>query len=103
MTAAWIVVGVLAASTMALKAAGPVLLGGRRVPERIAGILDLLAPVVLAALVAVQTFAGEGELVLDARAVGLAVATMAVFLRAPVIVVVVAAAAATALVRMVSG
>jgi hypothetical protein len=103
MTAAWIVVGVLAASTMALKAAGPVLLGGRRVPERIAGILDLLAPVVLAALVAVQTFAGEGELVLDARAVGLAVAAMAVFLRAPVIVVVVAAAAATALVRMVSG
>jgi hypothetical protein len=103
MTAAWVVVGVLAASTMALKAAGPVLLGGRRVPERIAGILDLLAPVVLAALVAVQTFAGEGELVLDARAVGLAVAAMAVLLRAPVIVVVVAAAAATALVRMVLG
>jgi uncharacterized membrane protein len=102
-TAAWIATGVLAAATMLLKAAGPVLLGRRRVPERVGRVLDLLAPVVLAALVAVQTFAGRGELVVDARAVGLGVAAVAVILRAPVIAVVIAAAAATALVRMVSG
>jgi branched chain amino acid efflux pump len=100
---AWIVTGLLAAATVALKASGPVLLGGRRVPERLAGVLDLLAPVVLAALVAVQTFGGRGELVLDARAVGLGAALVAVVLRAPVIVVVVTAAAATALVRALSG
>jgi hypothetical protein len=41
--------------------------------------------------------------VLDARAVGLGAALVAVVLRAPVIVVVVTAAAATALVRAVSG
>jgi hypothetical protein len=62
----------------------------------------LLPAALLPALVAVNTFAGDRRLVLDARAVGLAVALIATWRRAPFVVVVVSAAAATALVRLVS-
>ena len=56
----------------------------------------------LAGLVAVQAFAGDGALVLDARAAGLAVALGLVLLRAPFLLVVVAAAATAALLRALS-
>jgi hypothetical protein len=54
----------------------------------------------LAALAAVQTFATGTSLVIDARAAGVAVAVVALLLRAPFIVVVVAAAATAALLRL---
>ena len=64
-------------------------------------VVGLLAPALLAALVVTQVFATEQKLVLDARAVGLATAAVALVLRAPILVVIIAAAAATALVRAV--
>lgn len=99
MTAVWITVGVVGVVTIALKAVGPVALGGRSLPPRLMGVIELLAPALLAALVVTQVFANEQKLVIDARAVGLAAAAAALLLRAPILVVVVAAAAATALVR----
>ena len=95
----WIVVGTLGAATMLLKAAGPMLLGGRELPERVTRLLTLLAPALLAALIAVLVFGGDRRLVVDERLVGLGAAVVAAALRAPIIVVVVAAAVATALVR----
>jgi branched-subunit amino acid transport protein len=65
--------------------------------ERVA---DLLPVALLSALVAVQVFSSGASLVLDARAVGLAAAVVALLLRAPFIVVVVVAALAAALVRL---
>jgi hypothetical protein len=60
----------------------------------------LLLPVaLLAALVVVEAFASGRALRLDARAAGLAVAVVAVVLRAPFLVVVVLAAVTAALVR----
>jgi hypothetical protein len=60
----------------------------------------VLLPVpLLAALVVVQAFAGDGALVLDARAAGLAVGAVLVALRAPFLLVVVAAAGTAALLR----
>jgi hypothetical protein len=59
----------------------------------------LLPAALLPALVVVNTFAGDRQLVVDARAAGLAVAVVASWRRAPFVVVVVAAAATTALVR----
>ena len=53
----------------------------------------------LAALVAVQTVATGQTLVLDARVVGLAVAIVALVLRAPFLVVVVVAAVSAAVLR----
>jgi len=45
--AAWIVVAALCAGTVALKAAGPVTLGGRRLSPRAAGVIGLVAPALL--------------------------------------------------------
>jgi branched-subunit amino acid transport protein len=98
----WIVIGVVAAATIALKAVGPVLLGGRPLPEHVTGIVELLAPALLAALVVTQVVGGDEEIVLDARLVGLGAAVVAILLRAPLLVVVVTAAAATAVVRLIA-
>jgi uncharacterized membrane protein len=97
---AWVIVVAVGVGTMAIKAAGPVLLGGRPLPARVQRVVALLAPALLAALVATAAFAAGSDLVLDARALGLGVAAVALALRAPVLVVVVAAAAAAALVRL---
>jgi hypothetical protein len=57
----------------------------------------------LAALVAVQAMASGNDLALDGRLVGLAVAAIALALRAPFIVVLVLAGAAGALVHALAG
>jgi branched-subunit amino acid transport protein len=95
-SAAWIAVLVVGAATIAIKAAGPVLAGERELPVGASRVLGLLAPALLAALVATQAFASEESLVLDERGAGLAVAAVAVLLRAPLLVVVVLAAATAA-------
>jgi hypothetical protein len=99
---AWIVVVGLSSATIAIKAAGPMLLGGRPLPTRLTGVVALAGPALLAALVAIDTFGGDRSLTIDARVIGVGVAAVAIALRAPVLVVVVAAAAATALVRAIA-
>ena len=95
---AWIVVAVVGAGTVALKALGPALLGARHLPERFELLASLLAPTLLAALVVTQTLEADGVSV-DARLVGVGAAGIALALRAPLIVVVVVAAVATAVTR----
>lgn len=102
MSEVWIAVGLVGAATVALKAVGPVLLGGRSLPDHLTGVVALLAPAVLAALVVTQVVGGDREIVLDARLVGLGAAIVALLLRAPLLVVVAAAAVATATVRALS-
>ena len=101
MRAAWVAVGIVGAATIAIKASGPLLLRGRELPARAAGMIALLAPVMLAALVVTNTFGGDHKLVLDPRAAGLAAAAVPIALRAPVLVTVVIAAATAALVRAI--
>lgn len=95
--------GVIAASLgcYALKLAGLSLPERLLQDPRIQRTVPLLPVALLAALVATQTFSSGGHLVLDARATALAVAVIAVLLRAPFLVVVVAAAATAALLRLV--
>jgi 2-succinyl-5-enolpyruvyl-6-hydroxy-3-cyclohexene-1-carboxylate synthase len=59
-------------------------------------VLDLLAPALLAALVATQAFGDDEALVLDERGAGLLAAGVAVLLRAPLLVVVMVAAGTAA-------
>jgi branched-subunit amino acid transport protein len=99
MTAGWLTVLAVATATIAIKAAGPVALGGRQLPDPILRVVALLPAALLAALVAVLTFQGDGQLVLDARAIGVAVGLVAILLRVPVLGVVLLAAAATAVAR----
>lgn len=97
----WLVVVLVGAGTIAIKAAGPVLLGGRPLPERFTGVVQLLAPAVLGALVAVQMFGAGQSLVVDERVIGVAAAAIALWRKAPLLGVVVIAAAATALARAI--
>ena len=80
-------------------------LGGHLLPEsllerptmrRAAGILPIA---LLAALLAIQTFWTVDGFALDARVAGVAVATIALLLRAPFLVVVLSAAVTAALLR----
>jgi hypothetical protein len=99
MSAAWVTIGVLAVATAAIKAAGPLALGGRDLPEWAMSIISLLAPALLAALVMVQTFAHDKTLVVDARAAGLAAAAAVLAIRTSILLAGVAAALTAALVR----
>lgn len=101
MSAAWAVVLVVGVATIAIKGAGPVLLGGRQLPPSLTGVVELLAPALLAALIVVNAFGSGRHLVLDARAAGLAAAGLAIVARAPLLAVVVIAATVAALVRLV--
>lgn len=95
----WMLVVLLSGVAYGLKVLGFVVVGSRTMPPVLERCLALIPASLLAALVAKDTFTSAQELVLDARAVGLAVAIVAVWRKAPFIVVVVAAMAATALVR----
>jgi branched-subunit amino acid transport protein len=97
----WLVVLAVGLATVAIKAAGPVLLGGRALPPRVAAVITLLAPALLAALVAINTFGGDRALTVDARMAGVAAAGLAIWRRAPLLLVVVLAAGVTAVVRAV--
>lgn len=75
---------------------------GHNVPEkwlshpRVLKINALIPIALLSALVAVQTFTNGKELVIDQRLAGLAVAVIALILRAPFALVVMSAAATSA-------
>jgi branched chain amino acid efflux pump len=95
----WLLVGIVGLGTVALKGVGPLVLGGRRVPDRLTGVVSLLAPTLLAALIVTNTFATGTALVIDARVAGMAAAVVAIVLRAPILVVIVVAAVAAAVTR----
>ena len=96
----WVVIAIVGVVTILFKAAGPVLLGARELPPRVAAVVDVLAPAMLAALVVTQTVGGDRALVLDERLVGVAAGGVAVWLRAPLLAVMAVAAGAAALVRL---
>ena len=94
--------GVLTASAAcyALKLAGLSLPQRWLQGARIQRTVPLIPVALLAALVATQTFSTGRHLVLDVRAASLAVAIIAVLLRAPFLVVVASAAATAAILRL---
>jgi branched-subunit amino acid transport protein len=96
----WLVIAVVGALTMAFKAAGPVLLGKRELPPRVASVVEMLAPAMLAALVVTQTVGGDRELLVDERLAGVAAGAVAVWLRAPLLAVMLVAGATAALIRL---
>jgi branched-subunit amino acid transport protein len=100
MIGTWATVILVGLATFAIKAAGPLLLGGRELPPRLQGVLDHLPPALLAALIVTQALGDEVRLALDPRMLGLAAAAVALAVRAPVLLVLVAATATTALARM---
>ncbi|MEP6296951.1 MAG: AzlD domain-containing protein, partial [Ilumatobacter sp.] len=82
MSDASIVLVVLAAGTFLLKSAGPLLLGARRLPSSLQGVVDLLPAALLASLAIVSSVGDARSIVLDARIVGIVVAGLALWRRA---------------------
>lgn len=99
----WTLVLLLSAGSYLFKAVGLLALSGRDVPAPVLRFVGLLPPALLAALIVVQTIGADGgALRLDARIVGLLVAGVAVWRRAPFLVVVVSGMVTAALLRAVA-
>jgi uncharacterized membrane protein len=98
-TAVWVTIVALAVATAALKLAGPLLLGGRELPPGTMSIIELLASALLSALVVVETFGNGRSLTVDARALGVAFAAVALARRASLTVAVIGAAVVAAVAR----
>lgn len=98
MAEAWTLFALMFVTTAVIRASGPVALGGRNLPVRVAAVIGLLAPALLAALVLTQTFAGEGasSLEVDERALGVAGAGAVMALRGSVLIALGVAVALTA-------
>lgn len=86
--------------TAAIKAAGPVALGGRELPEWFTGVVILLAPALLAALVATQALADGQRLAVGPETAGVAAGGLVAWRTGSIIACVVVAAAGTALLRL---
>jgi hypothetical protein len=100
MTRTWVVIGLLAVGTVVIKGAGPLVLGNRPLSQRAIGVVALIAPAVISALVIYETFADQPDgIVVDARVAGLLAAGLALLARLPMIAVIVIAAVVTAGVR----
>jgi hypothetical protein len=97
---AWTAVLLASAGCFLLKLLGWAVPGRVLDNVRVRHTVVLLPVALLAALVVVQAFAAGRHLQLDARAAGLAVAAVAILLRAPFLLVVVLAAATAALIRL---
>jgi len=95
----WQLIAGCAAVTAAIKAAGPVALGGRDLPDWFAGVIRLMAPALLAALVCESALANGHHLGVSADTVGVAAGGVLLWRGRSIVLAVVVAAAVTAALR----
>ena len=98
----WMLVAGCAAVTFAIKAAGPVVLGGRALPARFNVVIALMAPALLAALVVTQALADGRHLHVGADTAGVAAAGVVVLRGGSVVPAVAVAVAVTAGLRAIA-
>jgi hypothetical protein len=99
----WLTVSALAVGTAVIKAIGPVALARREPSDRAAGVITLIAPALLSALVVYETVhTGDRGVVIDARTAGLVGAALALAARLPLVAVIGVAAAAEAALRLLT-
>ncbi len=91
-----IVIAALTATTLAIKAVGPVTVGGRELPGWARDIVLLLGPALLAALVVTQTFTADERLTVGPEAAGVGVSGVVMWRTGSVVATVVTAAVVTA-------
>ena len=73
MTDVWLTIALLTVTTVVIRGAGPIAMGGRELGRRTEAVIELLAPALLAALIVVETVGGpDGGLDPDARIAGVA-------------------------------
>ena len=98
----WAAILVLAAGAYGFKMAS-VLVGNRIEHPLLRRSISLIPPALFCALIALQTFERDTDLVFDARVAGLVVALFATWRKVPFIGVIVLAMAATAMARLTFG
>ena len=98
-TELWLVVAATALVTALIKGFGPVTVGGRRLPAWSAGVIGLLAPALLAALVVVSALTEGKAIAVGPQTAGVAAAGIALWRGANVLVGVMVAVVVTAGVR----
>ena len=95
----WLVIALCAAATAVIKGAGPIALGGRELPGWFSGVIQLMAPALLAALVCVAALADGEEWAIGADTAGVAAGGIVLWRGANVVIGGVVAATVTALLR----
>jgi len=100
-TQVWVLIIGCAALTALIKAFGPVLLGGRTMPPWFTGVIVLMAPTLLCALVVTSVFASGRSWSVGAHTVGVAVAGLMLWRRYPLVLCVVVAVVVTAGLRAI--
>jgi len=95
------VIAGMAAVTIAIKAAGPIALGGRALPAWFSSVVALLAPALFAALVVTACLADGQRLVVGADTAGIAAAGLVYWRTRSIVACVFVAAAATAALRAI--
>ena len=97
-TGATVIIG-SALVTFVIKGAGPVALGGRELPTWFTSVVVLLAPALLAALVATQALADGDQLKVGADTAGVAAGGLVVWRTGSIVACVLVAPAVTAALR----
>ena len=85
--------------TFAIKAAGPVALGGRELPLAFRSVVTLLAPALFSALVVTQALADGKHLAVGPETAGVAAGALVAWRTGHIVACVVVAAVVTALLR----
>jgi branched-subunit amino acid transport protein len=101
MSTSLVLIAGCAVVTAAIKASGPVALGGRDLPMAFRSVIALLPAALFAALVVTQAFADGHDLKVGPETAGVAAGGVVVWRTGSVIGCVVVAAAVTALLRAV--
>ena len=97
----WVLILGLAALTAVIKALGPVLLGGRRLPPWFSRVTVLMAPALLSALVVTSVLAAGRSWSVGAHTVGVGVAAVMLWRRCSLVLCVVVAVVLTAGLRAI--
>jgi branched-subunit amino acid transport protein len=87
--------------TFAIKAAGPIALGGRELPERFTSVVALLAPALLAALIVTNALADGQRLAVGTDTAGVVAGGLVAWRTGSIIGCVVVAAAVAAALRAI--
>jgi branched-subunit amino acid transport protein len=95
-TQVWVLIIALIAVTAGTKAVGPALVGGRELPGWAAGVIAMMSPALLTALVVTSVLAEGKQLAVGADTAGVGVAAVLLYLKVPLVVASVAAVAVTA-------
>jgi branched-subunit amino acid transport protein len=96
----WVLIAGCAVVTALIKGVGPVAFGGRELPERLAGVIELMAPALLVALVVTQALADGEHIAIGADTAGVGLAGLVVLRGASIMVAVPVAVIVTAGLRV---